>query len=96
VLENPGFDTVVLGDVPHRMPRASTSDNWSTRSRLCPNSVCPVHEPVATSWWVYVVTCDEVHRVTQRSVSQNCEARRDLWRRDQVMPLPDLISYGPR
>jgi hypothetical protein len=31
------------------------------------------HESVAISWWVYVVTRDGIHRVAQRSISQNCE-----------------------
>jgi hypothetical protein len=73
VLENPGFDTVVLGIV--SPPDAPSVDLGQLVDKIeaVPFLDLPPHESVAISWWVYVVTRDGIHRVTQRSVSQNCE-----------------------
>lgn len=73
VLENPEFDTVVLGIVsPPDAPSVNLGDLFD-KIQAVPELGLPRHESVAISWWAYVVTRDEVHRVTQRSASQNCE-----------------------
>jgi hypothetical protein len=73
VLENPGFDIVVLGIVSPPDAPSVNLRQLVDKIEAVPSLGLPVHEAVAISWWVYVVTRDGIHRVTQRSASQNCE-----------------------
>ncbi len=74
VLENPGFDTVVLAIV---SPPGAPSVDLAALAEHPDLGAYAFHAPkgesVAVSWWVYVVTRDRITLVGQHSVSQNCE-----------------------
>ena len=74
VLENPGFDTVVLAMV---SPPGAPSVNLAALAEHPDLGAYAFHAPkaesIAVSWWVYVVTRDRITLVGQHTVSQNCE-----------------------
>ncbi len=74
VLENPGFDTVVLAIVSPPSAPSVNLPQLGERTDWGPEGFQPTRgESIAVSWWVYVVTRDRVTRVAQYSVTNDCE-----------------------
>ncbi len=73
VLENPGFDTVVLAIVSPPDAQSIALDRLAYQFQAIPSLGVGTKAPIAVSWWVYVVTRVSVQRIAQRAVSQNCE-----------------------
>jgi hypothetical protein len=73
VLQNPGFDIVVVAIV---SPPDAPDVDLTTLPRAIqaiPQVRLPQHTPIALTWWVYVVRSDGLVRVTHRSLSLDCE-----------------------
>jgi hypothetical protein len=73
VLHNPGFVVVLLGIV--SPPRAPAIDLDAMASQLSPMKTIGVQSAVAVSVWRFVVTTEELRRVGQFAVAQNCEGK---------------------
>jgi hypothetical protein len=73
VIENPGFDTVVLAIVSPPDAPSIGLDRLAYQSQPIPSLGVGAKPAIAVSWWVYVVTRVSVQRIAQRAVSQNCE-----------------------
>jgi hypothetical protein len=73
VLQNPGFDIVVVAIV---SPPDAPDVDLTTLPRAIqaiPQVDLPQHTPIALTWWVYVVRSDAIVNVTHRSLSLDCE-----------------------